>query len=102
MARHCLMSLPLRPLWWRRRWRVAKHGNRSITSVSGSADVLEAAGVNLGLTPEQVARCLNSWGRVYVRPGSSLRHANTRSAPRKELGLADDFNVLGPMTNPAG
>ena len=82
--------------------RVAKHGNRSITSVSGSADVLEAAGVNLGLTPEQVARCVEQLGVGFMfaqAHHSAMKHA---IGPRKELGLRTIFNVLGPMTNPAG
>ncbi|MFO1367617.1 MAG: anthranilate phosphoribosyltransferase [Marinagarivorans sp.] len=82
--------------------RVAKHGNRSITSVSGSADVLEAAGVNLGLTPEHVARCVEQLGVGFMfaqAHHSAMKHA---IGPRKELGLRTIFNVLGPMTNPAG
>lgn len=82
--------------------RVAKHGNRSITSVSGSADVLEAAGVNLGLKPEQVARCVEQLGVGFMfaqAHHSAMKHA---IGPRKELGLRTIFNILGPMTNPAG
>ncbi|HMW71808.1 MAG TPA: anthranilate phosphoribosyltransferase [Cellvibrionaceae bacterium] len=82
--------------------RVAKHGNRSITSVSGSADVLEAAGVHLGLTPEQVARCVEQLGVGFMfaqAHHSAMKHA---IGPRKELSLRTIFNILGPMTNPAG
>ncbi|MEY4588548.1 MAG: anthranilate phosphoribosyltransferase [Pseudomonadota bacterium] len=82
--------------------RVAKHGNRSITSVSGSADVLEAAGVSLSLAPEQVARCVEALGVGFMfaqAHHSAMKHA---IGPRKELGLRTIFNILGPMTNPAG
>jgi len=81
---------------------VAKHGNRSITSCSGSADVLEAAGVQLGVSPECVARCVRELGVGFMfapKHHGSMRHA---AAPRKELGLRTLFNVLGPLTNPAG
>lgn len=82
--------------------RVAKHGNRSVSSSTGSADVLEAAGVSLALTPEQVARCVESIGVGFMfAPAhhSAMKHA---IGPRKELGLRTIFNMLGPMTNPAG
>ncbi|HEY6528375.1 MAG TPA: anthranilate phosphoribosyltransferase [Cellvibrionaceae bacterium] len=82
--------------------RVAKHGNRSITSVSGSADVLEAAGVSLSLAPEQVARCVEQLGVGFMfaqSHHSAMKHA---IGPRKELALRTIFNILGPMTNPAG
>ncbi len=82
--------------------RVAKHGNRSITSVSGSADVLEAAGVQLSLKPEQVARCVEQLGVGFMfaqAHHSAMKHA---IGPRKELSLRTIFNILGPMTNPAG
>jgi anthranilate phosphoribosyltransferase len=81
---------------------VAKHGNRSITSSSGSADLLELAGVNLNLKPEQIARCINEVGVGFmfaVAHHSAMKHA---IGPRKELGLRTIFNMLGPMTNPAG
>lgn len=81
---------------------VAKHGNRSVSSSTGSADVLEAAGVNLNLTPEQVARAVESLGVGFMfAPAhhSAMKHA---IGPRKELGLRTIFNMLGPMTNPAG
>ena len=82
--------------------RVAKHGNRSVSSQSGSADVLEAAGIRLDLTPEQVARCVREVGVGFMfAPGhhSAMKHA---IGPRRELGVRTVFNVLGPLTNPAG
>jgi anthranilate phosphoribosyltransferase len=82
--------------------RVAKHGNRSVSSKSGSADVLEAAGVNLELTPEQVAACVNDIGVGFMfapMHHSAMKHA---IGPRREMGVRTIFNVLGPLTNPAG
>lgn len=82
--------------------RVAKHGNRSVSSSTGSADVLEAAGVALDLSPEQVAGCVNDIGVGFMfAPAhhSAMKHA---IGPRKELGQRTIFNMLGPMTNPAG
>lgn len=82
--------------------RVAKHGNRSITSKSGSADVLEAAGVNLELSPEKVADCVNEIGVGFMfapMHHSAMKHAID---PRKEMAVRTIFNVLGPLTNPAG
>ncbi len=81
--------------------RVAKHGNRSVSSSSGSADVLEAAGVNLELSAEQVARCVESIGVGFLfapRHHSAMKHA---VGPRKEMGVRTLFNLLGPLTNPA-
>jgi anthranilate phosphoribosyltransferase len=81
---------------------VAKHGNRSVSSKSGSADVLEAAGVRLDLTPQQVERCVREVGVGFMfAPGhhSAMKHA---IGPRKEMGVRTIFNVLGPLTNPAG
>ena len=81
---------------------VAKHGNRSITSKSGSADVLEAAGVNLNATPEQVATCVNDIGVGFMFAPAhhgAMKHA---IGPRKEMAARTIFNVLGPLTNPAG
>ena len=82
--------------------RVAKHGNRSVSSRSGSADLLEAAGVSLELTPEQVAECVNRIGVGFMF--APLHHGAMRHAigPRREMGLRTIFNILGPMTNPAG
>lgn len=82
--------------------KVAKHGNRSISSKSGSADVLEAAGVNLDLTAEQVAQCVNEVGVGFMfapKHHGAMKHA---IGPRKEMGVRTIFNVLGPLTNPAG
>jgi anthranilate phosphoribosyltransferase len=82
--------------------RVAKHGNRSVSSKSGSADVLEAAGVRLDLTPDQVARCIERVGVGFMfAPAhhSAMKHA---IGPRREMGVRTLFNVLGPLTNPAG
>jgi len=80
----------------------AKHSNRSVSSKSGSADVLEAAGVRLGLTPDQVARCVREVGVGFMFAPAhhgAMKHA---SGPRKELGVRTLFNLLGPLTNPAG
>ena len=82
--------------------RVAKHGNRSVSSKSGSADVLEAAGVNLDITPEQVGACIEQVGVGFMfaqKHHSAMRHA---IGPRKEMAVRTIFNVLGPLTNPAG
>lgn len=82
--------------------RVAKHGGRSVSSKSGSADVLEALGVNINLSPEQVAKAIAEVGLGFMfAPNyhSAMKHA----APvRKELGVRTLFNILGPLTNPAG
>lgn len=81
--------------------RVAKHGNRSVSSSTGSADVLEAAGIKLDITPEQVARCVREIGVGFMfAPAhhSAMKHA---IGPRKELALRTIFNMLGPITNPA-
>jgi len=81
--------------------RVAKHNNRSVSSRSGSADVLEAAGVQINLSPEQVARCVNEVGIGFMF--APAHHGATRhaAAPRRELGVRTLFNLLGPLTNPA-
>jgi anthranilate phosphoribosyltransferase len=82
--------------------RVAKHGNRSVSSKSGSADVLEALGANINLKPEQIARCINEAGVGFMF--APLHHgAMKHAAPvRRELGVKTIFNILGPLTNPAG
>lgn len=82
--------------------KVAKHGNRSVSSKSGSADLLEAAGAKLDLSPEQVARCVESVGVGFLfapRFHSAMKYA---VAPRREMAVRTIFNVLGPLTNPAG
>ena len=80
---------------------MAKHGNRAATGNSGSADVLEAAGVNIGIRPEQVAQCIDQCGIGFMF--APTHHAATRHAigPRKEIGVRSVFNLLGPLTNPA-
>ncbi len=80
---------------------VAKHGNRSVSSKSGSADVLEAAGVNLDITPERVGQCIEKVGVGFLfaqKHHSAMRHA---IGPRREMAVRTIFNVLGPLTNPA-
>ncbi len=81
---------------------VAKHGNRKMTSQSGSADVLEQAGVNLALTPAQIAHCISEVGVGFLF--AQAHHSAMRfAAPvRQELGVRTMMNVLGPLTNPAG
>ena len=82
--------------------RVAKHGNRSVSSRSGSADVLQALGVSLGIAPEGVAACIDRVGVGFLFAPAhhgAMRHA---IGPRRELGVRTVFNVLGPLTNPAG
>ncbi len=80
---------------------VAKHGNRSVSSHSGAADVLESAGVKLELTPEQIARCVREVGVGFMF--APLHHSAMKHAigPRRELGVRTLFNLLGPLTNPA-
>ncbi len=82
--------------------RVAKHGNRSVSSACGSADVLEALGVSLDVTPEQVERCLAEIGIGFLFAPAlhgAMKHA---IGPRREIGIRTIFNILGPLTNPAG
>lgn len=83
-------------------YKVAKHGNRAASSRSGSADVLEAMGVNLDLTPQQVGDCIEKVGIGFLfapKFHPAMRHA---IGPRRELAVRTIFNVLGPLTNPAG
>lgn len=81
---------------------VAKHGNRSVSSRSGSADVLEALGVNIDLTPEQVGECIDHAGIGFLF--APVLHGAMKYAlgPRREIGIRTVFNILGPLTNPAG
>lgn len=82
--------------------RVAKHGNRSVSSSTGSADVLEQLGVNLEQSPDQIAASINTIGIGFMfapMHHSCMKHA---IGPRKELGVRTLFNLLGPLTNPAG
>jgi anthranilate phosphoribosyltransferase len=82
--------------------RVAKHGNRAVSSRCGSADVIEALGINLALTPEQVAQCVNEVGIGFLfapQLHGAMRYA---IGPRREIGIRTIFNILGPLTNPAG
>lgn len=82
--------------------QVAKHGNRSVSSSSGSADVLEEAGVNLNLSAEQVVQCVDKIGVGFLfapKHHSAMKYA---IGPRKEMGVRTLFNLLGPLSNPAG
>jgi len=81
---------------------IAKHGNRSVSSACGSADVLRAVGVNIDLLPEQVARCIDEIGIGFLfapKLHPAMKHA---IGPRREMGIRTVFNLLGPLTNPAG
>ncbi|WP_415890319.1 anthranilate phosphoribosyltransferase [Neptuniibacter sp. SY11_33] len=81
---------------------VAKHGNRSVSSSSGSADLLETAGINLELKPEEISQCIEKVGLGFMfapQHHSAMKHA---IGPRKEMSLRTLFNILGPLTNPAG
>ncbi|KAF3982470.1 MAG: anthranilate phosphoribosyltransferase [Methylococcales symbiont of Hymedesmia sp. n. MRB-2018] len=82
--------------------QVAKHGNRCVSSSSGSADVLEAAGVNLDLSTQQVAQCVKDIGVGFLfapKHHGAMKHA---IGPRKEMGVRTLFNLIGPLSNPAG
>ena len=81
---------------------VAKHGNRSVSSECGSADVLKELGINIDITPDKVSECLRKVGISFLfapKLHASMKHA---IGPRRELGIRTFFNILGPMTNPAG
>jgi len=82
--------------------KVAKHGNRSVSGTTGSADVLEAAGVKLDLSPDQIGACIDAVGVGFLF--APLHHGAMKHAigPRREMGVRTIFNLLGPLTNPAG
>mgnify|MGYP000855410175 CR=1 FL=1 len=82
--------------------KIAKHGNRSASSSSGSADVLEALGANINLTPEQVAECIREIGIGFMFAPAHHGAMKNVAPVRKELGVRTIFNILGPLTNPAG
>jgi anthranilate phosphoribosyltransferase len=82
--------------------KVAKHGNRAVSSACGSADVLEALGVNLDVTPETVERCINEIGIGFLFAPALHGAMKFAIGPRKEIGIRTIFNILGPLTNPAG
>ncbi len=82
--------------------KIAKHGNRSVSSTTGSADVLEAAGVNLDIRPEDVAQCVEEVGIGFLFAPAHHSAMKFAIGPRRELGMRTLFNVLGPLTNPAG
>jgi anthranilate phosphoribosyltransferase len=82
--------------------RVAKHGNRSVSSACGSADVLEKLGVNLDVTPQIVERCINEIGVGFLFAPALHGAMKYAIGPRREVGIRTIFNILGPLTNPAG
>jgi anthranilate phosphoribosyltransferase len=82
--------------------KVAKHGNRSVSSTCGSADVLAALGVNLEVTPETVERCINEIGIGFLFAPALHGAMKYAIGPRREMGIRTIFNILGPLTNPAG
>lgn len=82
--------------------KVAKHGNRAMSSRCGSADVLEALGVKIELTPEQVRRCVDNVGIGFMFAQAFHPAMKYAAAPRREIGVRTVFNILGPLTNPAG
>jgi anthranilate phosphoribosyltransferase len=81
---------------------VAKHGNRAMSSCCGSADVLEALGVKIDLTPEQVRACIENAGIGFMFAQAFHPAMKFAAMPRKEIGIRTVFNILGPLTNPAG
>ncbi|MDO5289608.1 MAG: anthranilate phosphoribosyltransferase [Pseudomonadota bacterium] len=82
--------------------RVAKHGGRSVSSKSGSADVMEALGVNINLSPEQIARCIAETGVGFMFAPNHHPAMKNVAPIRREMGVKTIFNILGPLTNPAG
>jgi anthranilate phosphoribosyltransferase len=81
--------------------KIAKHGNRAASSACGAADVLEALGVKIDLTPEQVKQCLNEVGIGFMFAASFHPAMKYAGPPRREIGIRTVFNILGPLTNPA-
>ena len=82
--------------------KVAKHGNRAMSGSSGSADVLEALGANIALSPESVARCIKDTGFGFMFAQGFHPSMRFAAGPRREIGIRTVFNILGPLTNPAG
>ena len=82
--------------------KVSKHGGRSVSSKSGSADVLESLGVNINLTPERIAQCIADVGVGFMFAPNHHPAMKNVAPVRKELGVRTIFNILGPLTNPAG
>ena len=82
--------------------RVAKHGGRGVSSKSGAADVIEALGVNLDLTPQQVAECIEATGIGFMYAPAHHSAMKNVAPVRREMGVRTIFNILGPLTNPAG
>jgi anthranilate phosphoribosyltransferase len=82
--------------------KVAKHGNRAMSGSTGSADVLEALGVNIALSPESVARCIAEVGFGFMFAQGFHPSMRFAAGPRREIGIRTVFNILGPLTNPAG
>jgi anthranilate phosphoribosyltransferase len=82
--------------------KVSKHGGRSVSSKSGSADVLEALGLNINLTPDQIARCIAETGIGFMFAPNHHPAMKNVAPVRKEMGVRTIFNILGPLTNPAG
>jgi anthranilate phosphoribosyltransferase len=82
--------------------KVSKHGGRSVSSKSGSADVLEALGLNINLSPAQIARCINEQGLGFMFAPNHHPAMKNVAPVRREMGIKTIFNLLGPLTNPAG
>ena len=82
--------------------RMAKHGNRAVSSSCGSADLIEALGIPLDLTPEEVGRCIDNVGLGFLFAPALHKAMKHAIGPRREIGLRSIFNLLGPLTNPAG
>ena len=82
--------------------QIAKHGNRAMSGSTGSADVLEALGVNIALSPESVARCISEVGFGFMFAQGFHPSMRFAAGPRREIGIRTVFNILGPLTNPAG